>query len=92
MADVRIQRMARVLVSYSLGVQKGQRLAVFTAPTVIPLAREVYHEALHVGAFPEIFLDTPGVQEILLTEGSGEQLTYVPLIASASIEEAENTA
>jgi leucyl aminopeptidase (aminopeptidase T) len=32
MPDIRLERMARVLVHYSLGLQKGDRLAIDTNP------------------------------------------------------------
>jgi len=78
MSDVYLQRLAQVLVHYSLNIKKDDRLAIITGPSATPLIREVVREVLHAGAYPETFVNLPGVQEIILKEGSDEQLSYVP--------------
>lgn len=77
MIDIRLQRMAYVLVHYSLEVKKGDRLAIEASPVAAPLIREVVREALRVGAYPEIFTFYPEIREMTLKEGSDEQLTYI---------------
>jgi aminopeptidase len=89
MTDIRLQRMARVLVNYSLGVKKGDRFAIIANPVAAPLIREVVREAIRAGAYPEPFVGTPGVQEIIFTEGSDEQLAYIPAAQRIIIEEYE---
>ncbi|MEO8970516.1 MAG: aminopeptidase [Ktedonobacteraceae bacterium] len=89
MSDIRIQRMAQVLVQYSLGIKKGDRFAIQTGPIAAPLVREVVREALHAGAYPETFVRLPGVREIMLKEGSDEQLTYIAPAFRIMIEEYE---
>ena|SRR5579863_2137233 len=89
MADIRLQRMAQVLVRYSLGVKKGDRLAIQASPTAAPLIREVVREAIRAGAYPETFIQIPGVGEIIFKEGSDEQLTYIPPSLRMVIEEYE---
>ncbi len=68
MSDIRLQRMANVLVHYSLGIKKGDRLAIMTGPNATPLVREVVREAVNAGAYPETFVELPGVREIILWE------------------------
>lgn len=77
MTDTRLQRMARVLVNYSIGVKKGERLGIRTSSNATPLVREIYREALRAGALPETFVSLPGLSEILYKEASDEQLSYV---------------
>jgi aminopeptidase len=89
MSDIRLQRMAQVLVHYSLGVKKGDRLAIVTGPVAAPLVREVVRESVRAGAFPETFVALPGVQEIVLKEGSTEQLSYIPAAQRMMFEEYE---
>ncbi len=89
MADIRLQRMAQVLVRYSLGVKKADRLAILTGPEATPLIREVVREAIRAGAFPETFVLLPGVEEIILKEGSEEQLSHIPAMQRMIFEEYE---
>lgn len=89
MTDIRIQRMAQVLVCYSMGVKQGDRLAIQTSPLAAPLVREVVREALRAGAYPETFISVPGLREIMLKEGSDGQLSYVPPAFRMIIEEYE---
>src|SRR5579875_1020964 len=89
MTDIRLQRMARVLVNYSLGIKKDDRLAINAEPTALPLVREIVREALRAGAFPEPFIGVPGMQEILLKEGTDEQLAYIRPALRMIIEEYE---
>ncbi len=89
MSDIRIQRLAQVLVQYSLGIKKGDRLAIQTSPVAAPLVREVVRETLRAGAHPETFVGIPGVREIMLKEGSDEQLSYIPPSFRIMIEEYE---
>ncbi|MEO6891541.1 MAG: aminopeptidase [Ktedonobacteraceae bacterium] len=78
MSDIYLQRLAQVLVRYSLNIEKGDRLAITTTPHAAPLVREVVREALRVGAYPEPMITLPGIEEIFLKEGSNEQLSYIP--------------
>jgi aminopeptidase len=77
MADFRQQKLAQVLVSYSLNIQKGDKLIIQAPLIAAPLVREVYREALRAGAHitPRFAMDE--LNEIRLGEGSDEQLTYV---------------
>ncbi|HEY0754637.1 MAG TPA: aminopeptidase [Ktedonobacteraceae bacterium] len=78
MGDIRLQRMADVLVNYSIGVKKGERLAIRAPAAAAPIVREIYRQALRAGALPETFIAIPGLQEILYREGSDEQLSHIP--------------
>lgn len=89
MSDIRLQRMAKVLVHYSLGTKKGDRMGIMTGPNAAPLVRGVVREAVTAGAYPEIFIELPGVREIMLREGSDEQLSYIPAAQRMLFEEYE---
>jgi len=89
MADIYVQRMARVLTQYSLSIKKGDRLGIEAHPLAAPLVLEVVREAIHAGAHPEVFLQVAPVSEILLKEGSDEQITRVPLLRHVMREECE---
>lgn len=89
MVDPRLQRMAQVLVQYSLGIREGERLGIRAEPIAAPLVREVAREALAAGAFPEIFLELPGMKTLLLQKGSDEQLSYISDSARLMAEEYE---
>src|SRR5690242_20269062 len=89
MSDIRLQRMAKVLVHYSLGIKKGDRLGIMTGPYATPLVCEVVYEAITAGAYPETFVELPGVREIILNEGSDEQLSNIPASQRMLLEEYE---
>ncbi|GHO71389.1 aminopeptidase [Ktedonobacter sp. SOSP1-52] len=89
MVDIRLQRMARLLVTYSLQVEKGDRLAIIAGPVAAPIIREVYREAIRAGAHPEPMIDLPGIREILLQEGSNEQLLFIPSARRMAFEQYE---
>jgi len=89
MTDLRLQRMAQVLVRYSLGIKKDDRFSIRTGPVAAPLVRELVREALRAGAHPEVLVALPDIQEITLKEASDEQLTYIPASVRMIIEEYE---
>lgn len=89
MSDIRVQRMARILVHYSLRLKTKDRLAIDAGPAATPLVCEVMREALRAGAHPEPFIQLPGVREIYLQEASDEQLTYIPAARRIVIEDYE---
>jgi aminopeptidase len=91
MADIRLQRMAKVLVHYSIGVRKGDRMAIRAQPVAAPLLLEIVREALRAGGHPELFLTLPGVSEIAFQEASDEQLRYIPAAQRMIIEEYETS-
>ncbi len=51
--DVRIQKMAQVLINYSLAVKPGERVLLrASSPAAEPLVQALYQEVLKVGAHP----------------------------------------
>jgi aminopeptidase len=89
MSDIRLQRMAHILVHYSLRLKHRDRLAIDAGPAAAPLVREVVREALRAGAYPEPFVQLPGIREIQLQEASDEQLRYIPAPRRLVFEEYE---
>jgi aminopeptidase len=77
MTDPRIERLADVLVSYSIGVRPGDRLIVDAPSLAAPLVREIYRLALRAGGHPEARIMLDGAQEALLALGSDGQLEWV---------------
>jgi aminopeptidase len=77
MADPRVSRMADVLVRHSLGLQPGDLVVINGSTLAYDLIRETYRAALGAGAHPIVQAQPSGLTEILLNEGSDEQLETI---------------
>jgi aminopeptidase len=75
--DARLTRLADLIVDYSLDLGERQILRIDTPDVASPLALALYRAALAAGAFPYTHLTVDGLLEILLDEGSEEQIAYV---------------
>lgn len=86
MTDPRYEALAKVLVNYSVEVEKGDLVAIQTQPVAEPLVREVYRECLRAGAYPFIRCHLPGITEIYLKEAKKHQLRFLNPISMEEIE------
>jgi aminopeptidase len=91
MADPRVERLAAVLVRYSLALQPGQLLRINAPVAAAELVRAVAREATVAGAhiLPRITVD--GLDEIALRLGSDEQLSFVSPLALQEIDTIDAT-
>lgn len=78
MADPRIHKLADLLVNYCVTVQPGDKVMLTGGPAAMPLVLETYRQIIRAGGLPSIFWDDNQFREIMLTEGSEEQILYVP--------------
>jgi aminopeptidase len=85
--DPRVARLGELIVSYSLGLRPGQVVRVDAPPVATPLAVEIYRAAIAADAHPYVDLHLERLPELLLAEGTDEQLAYVSPIAQAEIEQ-----
>jgi len=84
----RLRRLAEVLVGYSAGVEPGD-LVVLQGPTnVEPLLDELYAAALRAGGMPSMRA-TLEVDDLLLSEGSDEQASWVSPADREDVEQAD---
>jgi aminopeptidase len=77
MRDPRYEKLANVLVSYSVEVGKGDLVAVQGSSIAEPLLAEVYRAALDAGAHPFLRLQLPGLTEIFYKTARQHQLKYI---------------
>ena len=86
MADARVEKLAKVVVNYSLELKPGQKFWLRTTPLAEELNLAVYEEAVKAGA--HIFVDQrmPGAEEIFFKYASDEQLDYVSPLSHVIIE------
>ncbi|MHB1394241.1 MAG: aminopeptidase [Clostridia bacterium] len=76
MVDARLTKLAKVLVNYSLKLKKGYLLVIESNTQCEPLAIEVYKEALAAGANPILTPVFEAYKEVLLRNGSEEQIMF----------------
>jgi len=86
MPDPRISKLAKVLVHYSVEVQKGQQVLIRTSPIAEELTLAVHEEIVKAGAHPFITNEVPGTQEAFYKFASDEQLDHVSPINKLVIE------
>jgi len=84
MRDKRLIKYANTLVNYSLYVKKNEWIVIRGSELAMPLIKECFREILKVGAHPTVLLIPEGISEILLKEGSDDQLRFnSPLMMTA---------
>lgn len=77
MADPRVQTLARVLTEYSLKITPGDKVLVSGPAVALPALREAYRAALKLGALATYRITDSDFNEILLREGSDQQLEFI---------------
>jgi aminopeptidase len=78
MADSRIEKLADVLVNYSVEVQPGDKVVVQGDAPAGSLLKAVYAKVLQAGGHPLMYVSLPGTQELFFRHASDEQLQHVP--------------
>jgi aminopeptidase len=75
--DLRVEKLAELITGYSLGLREGQVFRVDGEESALPLISAIYRAALRRGALAYTQIRAAGVDEILLAEGTEEQLGHI---------------
>lgn len=78
MKDPRVEKLADVLVNYSVAVKPGDKVLVQGDVPAGPLLKAVYARVLQAGGHPLMMAILPGTDEIFFHHASNEQLQHVP--------------
>ena len=68
---------ADILINYSLGIKKNDKLLIFATYLAEPLLLEIYKKALEVGAHPELSININGSSKIFFDVAKENQLKYI---------------
>lgn len=77
MRDIRLDRWAKTLVHYSLEAKKGQYAVLAGDTDALPLLEACYQVLLDAGVNVEIFLTQRPWVELLMSNGTNEQIGFV---------------
>ncbi len=78
MADQRIEKLAQLLVDYSVRVRPGDRVVINSSSPAEPLLKAIYARVLMAGGHPYMMVSLPDLDEIFFRYASEEQLKFVP--------------
>jgi aminopeptidase len=87
--DHRYEKLAKVLVQYSLGVKRGDLVSIVGAPLAEPLVVEVYREVLKAGAHGIVKCQPPALGEVFFKTAQKHQLEYVSPVAEFETEKVD---
>lgn len=77
MRDPRLEKLAAVLVNYSVGVRKDQVVRLSGPPVAEPLMVELYRKVVEAGGHPLIRMAPDETTEIFLKTASHDQLVWM---------------
>ncbi|MGB8252130.1 MAG: aminopeptidase [Anaerolineaceae bacterium] len=77
MKDPRVEKLAEMLVSYSVPIKPGDKAMIQGSSVAAPLIREIYRQVLKAGGHPFILATIPGVEEIFFKTANDEQLEFI---------------
>ena len=89
MVDIRLNKLAKLLVNYSAKVKPGDFVLVSCEDVAEPWMAEVVKEAIKAGAHVETILDSHTVKENKLKYSSKEQLKQESFILKYALEKAD---
>jgi aminopeptidase len=76
MRDPRMEKLASVLVNYSVGVKKGQLCRISGPPVSQPLIVALYEKVLEAGGHPAVRMVPEELNEIFLKKANDDQLRF----------------
>lgn len=77
MRDQRLDKLAKVIVQYSVGVKKGQLVRLFGDPIAMPMFEALYEQLIKAGAHVMFDCAPDSFVEIFYEHAKPEQLKYV---------------
>ncbi len=86
MTDPRLERLATLLVDYSLGLREGEVLRINSSDSAAPLVLELHRAAIARGAHAYANIALEGLAEILVSEGSKPQREFVSELALREVD------
>ncbi len=86
MTDTRIEKLADVLIDYSLEIREGDFFLINSPPVAASLVEALYIRALKRGAFPVVDVQLPHLAELYLKHASNAQLDWVSPVARMLME------
>lgn len=89
MRDERLEKLAQVLVDYSVEAREGEQVAVFGEVGAEPLIKALYTRLLQVGAVPVLQVQLPGMQELFFEHAGDVHYKAIPSIRRFVAEEAD---
>lgn len=89
MRDERLEKLARVLVDYSLGARERDQVVLSGGAAAGPLIKEVYARLLEVGAIPIPLVQLPGMQELFFENAHDFHYEKTPPITRSIYEQAD---
>lgn len=96
MTDVRVSRMADVLINYSTCIQSGDRVLIEGQPAAEPLIRALFERILKAGGHPHLLLSLSGLEtmtgldDVFLAHAEHHQLDYPPTFYLHAYEQFES--
>ena len=87
MTDSRLEKMARVLVDYSVNIQPGDKVLVEGTMLAEPLIRACYQRVLERGGHPHILMALPDQEEIFFAYAKDDQLDFTPALHMTAVEQ-----
>ncbi|MFA5310005.1 MAG: aminopeptidase [Dehalococcoidales bacterium] len=78
MADLRVEKLADLLVNYSVAVKPGDKVAIQGEYTAEPLHKAVFIKVLQAGGHPFLQTSPNGIDELIYRYASDEQIRHLP--------------
>jgi aminopeptidase len=94
-ADLRVQKFAKVLVEHSARIVPGDRVLIEGTTAAEPLIRELYIQILEKGGMPHPMIGFPGMvpfvqEDMYLTYANDTQLDFVPTFYKLAYDQFES--
>ena len=77
MADIRLEKLADLLVNYSIKVKKDDRVVINGENVATPLINALFARVLQAGGHPLVVPRSMDTLELLYRYGSREQIEYI---------------
>ena len=78
MTDLRIEKLADLLVNYSVAVRPGDKVVITGETIAEPLRKAIYTCVLKAGGYPTMMTGFAGLDEIFYRYASDDQLQHLP--------------
>lgn len=89
MTDVRLQRLADVLVQYSTQVKKGDWVGILGDVSALPALREVYAAVVRAGGYPSLMMSDETMARAFLRHADDDQIAWLDPMQSMYYDKAD---